>query len=76
MSCSRPAVYGRRSYVVQLTRTTLAMAEPKPWDPGTFVVETPMGRYSGVKEMIEMSKTPGEYKYPLTPLGSWRPSWL
>ena len=23
----------------------------------------PMGRYSGVKEMIEMSKTPGEYKY-------------
>jgi hypothetical protein len=35
-----------------------------------------MGRYSGVKEMIEMSKTPGEYKYPLTPLGSWQPSWL
>jgi hypothetical protein len=21
-------------------------------------------------------KTPGEYKYPLTPLGSWQPSWL
>jgi len=31
---------------------------------------------AGVKEMIEMSKTPGEYKYPLTPLGSWQPSWL
>jgi hypothetical protein len=23
-------------------------------------------RYTGVREMIEMSKTPGEYKYPLT----------
>jgi len=44
-------------------------------DPDSFVVDTPMGRYSGVKEMIEMSKT-GEYKYPLTPLGSWQPSWL
>ena len=34
-------------------------------------VTSPMGRYTGVKEMIEMSKTPGEYKYPLTPFGSW-----
>ena len=39
-------------------------------------VTSPMGRYTGVKEMIEMSKTPGEYKYPLTPFGSWQPSWL
>lgn len=45
-------------------------------DPDGFVVDTPMGRYTGVKEMIEMSKTPGEYKHPLTPLGSWQPSWL
>jgi len=45
-------------------------------DPDGFVVDTPMGRYTGVKEMIEMSETPGEYKYPLTPLGSWQPSWL
>ena len=21
-------------------------------------------------------KTPGEYQHPLTPLGSWQPSWL
>jgi hypothetical protein len=35
-----------------------------------------MGRYTGIKEMIEISKTPGEYKYSLTPLGSWQPSWL
>jgi hypothetical protein len=39
-------------------------------------VDTPMGRYTGVKEMVEMSRTPGEYKYPLTPFGSWQPSWL
>ena len=45
-------------------------------DPDGFVVDTPMGRYTGVKEMIEMSRTPGEYKYPLTPFGSWQPSWL
>ena len=45
-------------------------------DPDGFVVDTPMGRYTGVTEMIEMSKTPGAYKYPLTPLGSWQPSWV
>ena len=44
-------------------------------DPDGFVVDTPMGHYTGVTEMVEMSKTPGEYKYPLTPLGSWQPSW-
>jgi hypothetical protein len=43
-------------------------------DPDGFVVDTPMGRCTGVREMIEMSKTSGEYKYPLTPLGSWQPS--
>lgn len=31
-------------------------------DPDTFVVDTPMGRYSGVREVVEMSKTPGDYK--------------
>ena len=45
-------------------------------DPDGFTVDMPMGRYTGVTEMIEMSKTPGEYKYPLTPFGSWQPSWL
>ena len=45
-------------------------------DPDGFVADTPMGRYNGVTEMVEMSRTPGEYKYPLTPLGSWQPSWL
>jgi hypothetical protein len=45
-------------------------------DPDTFVADTPMGHYKGVTEMIEMSKTPGEYKHPPTPFGSWQPSWL
>jgi hypothetical protein len=31
-------------------------------DPDPFVVDRPMGRYTGVKEMIEMSMTAGEYK--------------
>ena len=35
----------------------------------------PDGSYSGVKE-IEMSKTRGEYKHPLTRLGWWQPCWL
>jgi hypothetical protein len=58
------------------TKTAGSNVEHLYPDPDTFVVDTPMGRYSGVTEMIKMSKTPGEYKYPLTPLGSWQPSWL
>lgn len=45
-------------------------------DPDGFVVDMPMGSYSRVKEMIEMSKTRGEYKHPLTRLGWWQPCWL
>jgi len=33
-------------------------------------------RLVAVKEMIEMSKTRGEYKHPLTRLGWWQPCWL
>ena len=36
-------------------------------DPDTFVTGGPIGRYRGVTEMIEMSKTPGQYKQSLTP---------
>jgi hypothetical protein len=58
------------------TKTAGSVDEHLYPDPDTFVVDTPMGPYRGVKEMIEMSKTPGEYKYPLTPLGWWQPGWL
>jgi hypothetical protein len=62
-----------------MTVNELALMQPGDHlypDPGGFVVDTPMGRYTGVTEMIEMSKTPREYKHPLTPFGSWQPSWL
>ncbi|MDM0091671.1 MULTISPECIES: CoA transferase [unclassified Variovorax] len=45
-------------------------------DPEPFTVDTPMGTYTGVSEMVEMSRTPGSYRHPLTPIGSWRPAWL
>ncbi|CAM3858635.1 CoA transferase [Tsukamurella strandjordii] len=45
-------------------------------DPEQFTVETPLGTYTGVSETVRMSATPGAYAYPLTPLGSWKPSWL
>lgn len=45
-------------------------------DPEQFTVSTPLGQYTGVTEMVGMSKTPGNYQYPLTPIGSWEPSWL
>lgn len=83
---------GSYRVVVSLSRTALWFPELGIFDrdyanktagssdehvhPDGFVADTPMGRYTGVKEMIEMTKTPGEYKYPLTPLGSWQPSWL
>ena len=70
---SQPAASFRHCYV---TKTAGSNDEHHYPDPDGFVVDTPMGRYTGVREMIEMSKTPGEYKYPLTPLGSWQPSWL
>ena len=62
-----------RDYV---TKTAGSNDEHLYPDPDGFTVDTPMGHYTGVNEMIEMSKTPGEYKYPLTPFGSWQPSWL
>jgi crotonobetainyl-CoA:carnitine CoA-transferase CaiB-like acyl-CoA transferase len=62
-----------REYAIKTAGSTDEHLYP---DPDGFVVDTPMGRYTGVKEMVEMSRTPGEYKYPLTPFGSWQPSWL
>jgi hypothetical protein len=48
-----------------MTVNELALMQPCEHlypDPGGFVVDAPMGRYTGVTEMIEMSRTPGEYK--------------
>jgi crotonobetainyl-CoA:carnitine CoA-transferase CaiB-like acyl-CoA transferase len=45
-------------------------------DPEQFTVETPMGTYTGVTEMVAMSKTPGSYRFPREPRGAAKPAWL
>ena len=45
-------------------------------DPDQFTVETPMGIYTGVTEMVDMSKTPGSYRFPREPRGAAKPEWL
>ncbi|MGC5000220.1 hypothetical protein [Streptomyces sp. DT195] len=47
-------------------------------DPHTFTADTPLGRYQGVTDQIEMSGTPGAYRPEslLVPRGSGRPQWL
>lgn len=45
-------------------------------DPEQFTADTPVGRYTGVTEMVDMSATPGEYRFPLLPIGSSQPVWL
>ncbi|MGK2696285.1 CoA transferase [Serratia surfactantfaciens] len=43
--------------------------------PEPILGNTPMGYYRGVAEQVEMSKTPGHYKYLLEPLFSSLPEW-
>jgi crotonobetainyl-CoA:carnitine CoA-transferase CaiB-like acyl-CoA transferase len=45
-------------------------------EPEQFTVETPMGTYTGVAEMVAMSKTPGSYRFPREPRGAAKPEWL
>jgi crotonobetainyl-CoA:carnitine CoA-transferase CaiB-like acyl-CoA transferase len=45
-------------------------------EPEQFTVETPMGTYTGVSEMVEMSRTPGHYRFPREPRGAAKPQWL
>lgn len=44
--------------------------------PETFAASTPLGLYQGVTEQVRMSRTPGNYVYPLVPRGSDRPRWI
>ena len=44
--------------------------------PDLFSADTPMGRYTGMTEQVEMSATPGHYKHVLEPRGSALPVWL
>ena len=44
--------------------------------PETFTADTPLGRYQGVTEQVDMSLTPGRYDPVLVPRGSCAPEWL
>jgi len=44
--------------------------------PDLFTADTPMGRYQGVTEQVQMSRTPGSYSTVLIPRGSSQPRWL
>ncbi|MEV6562306.1 CoA transferase [Nocardia sp. NPDC051756] len=45
-------------------------------DPDLFTMDGPAGIYQGVTEQVQMSQTPGRYRFGLEPRGSSRPEWL
>ncbi|WCM19756.1 CoA transferase [Paraburkholderia bryophila] len=58
-------------------RTTAGSSDAHRYvEPDQFTVETPMGLYTGVTEMVEMSQTPGSYRFPREPRGAAKPQWL
>ena len=44
--------------------------------PDLFTADTPLGRYQGVTEQVQMSGTPGSFRTVLVPRGSSKPEWL
>jgi crotonobetainyl-CoA:carnitine CoA-transferase CaiB-like acyl-CoA transferase len=44
--------------------------------PDVFTADTPLGRYQGVTEQVQMSRTPGSFRTVLVPRGSSKPEWL
>ena len=44
--------------------------------PDLFTADTPLGRYQGVTEQVQMSRTPGSFRTVLVPHGSSKPEWL
>jgi crotonobetainyl-CoA:carnitine CoA-transferase CaiB-like acyl-CoA transferase len=50
--------------------------EHKYVDPDQFSAVTPLGLYSGVTEQVEMTETPGHYRFVLEPRGAAQPRWL
>lgn len=59
------------------TRATAGSAEEHLYvEPDQFTAQTPMGTFTGVTEMVGMSKTPGSYRFPREPRGAAKPEWL
>lgn len=44
--------------------------------PELFEADTPLGQYQGVTDQVQMSKTPGRFKFPLVPRASGKAVWL
>ncbi|SOE97043.1 CoA-transferase family III [Burkholderia sp. D7] len=44
--------------------------------PELFEADTPLGHYQGVTDQVQMSKTPGRFKFPLVPRASGEAVWL
>jgi crotonobetainyl-CoA:carnitine CoA-transferase CaiB-like acyl-CoA transferase len=44
--------------------------------PDLFTADTPMGRYTGMTDQVQMSATPGHYAHVLEPRGSALAEWL
>jgi len=44
--------------------------------PDLFTADTPLGRYQGVTDQVQMSRTPGSFRTVLVPHGSSKPEWL
>lgn len=44
--------------------------------PELFAAHTPLGRYQGVTDQVQMSATPGRYAHTLLPRGASDPVWL
>jgi len=58
-------------------QTTAGSSEEHTYvPPDLFTADTPMGRYQGVTEQVQMSRTPGSYSTVLIPRGSSQPRWL
>jgi crotonobetainyl-CoA:carnitine CoA-transferase CaiB-like acyl-CoA transferase len=44
--------------------------------PELFEADTALGHYQGVTDQVQMSKTPGRFKFPLVPRASGKAVWL
>src|SRR3984893_15732919 len=59
------------------TRETAGSSEEHTYvPPDVFTADTPLGRYQGVTEQVQMSRTPGSFRTVLVPRGSSKPEWL
>lgn len=62
-----------KGYAKSIARTK---GEHEYLDPDLFQAQTPSGFYQGVTDQVDMSSTPGSYRFALVPRGSCKAEWL